>query len=400
MYTPDSLYSNSESGWPPRTQRIGCWELSAGVPRRLSRGLALSLIALTATMTMGEEGPARFPGWLSEDFVFTKAEFPECHASTLCETERGLLVAWFGGTKEKAKDVGIWLSHRDTAAADWSIPKEWANGVQSAEMRHPCWNPVLFQTPHQGPTLLFFKVGPSPSTWWGELMVSNDQGRTFGERLRLPKGIDGPVRCKPILVDDGRTLLCGSSTEYDGWRVHFERVKLVDGKPDGNWERIGPINTGKEFAAIQPTFLTHADGRLQVLCRTKQGVIVTSSSTDQGKSWSQLAATNLPNPNSGIEVITLQDGRHLLIYNHLDSGAGTWGRRGLLNLAISSDGIKWRRVGVLEREEKEEFSYPAIIQAKDGKVHMTYTWKRQRIKHVVVDPAKIQAGEILTREKW
>ena len=340
----------------------------------------------------------RFPGLVSEDFVFTKATFPQCHASTLCETSRGLVVAWFGGTEEKAKDVGIWVSYHD--GSGWSSPREWANGVQHRDHRHPCWNPVLYQPPGDGPTLLFFKVGPNPKEWWGELMVSYDRGRTFRERRRLPEGIDGPVRCKPVLLDDGKTLLCGSSTEYDGWRVHFEKITLSDGLPSGNWQRIGPIHEASEFNAIQPTILRHADGKLQVLCRTKESVVSSSFSNDAGESWSKMEAINLPNPNSGIDVVTLQDGRHLLIYNHLGSGQSGWGRRGLLNLAISSDGIEWRKVAVLEQEKGAEFSYPAIIQADDGLVHMTYTWKRQRIKRVVVDPAKIETGDVLSRENW
>lgn len=342
--------------------------------------------------------PPRFPGFVSEDFVFTKAKFPQCHASTICETTRGLVVAWFGGTREKDKDVGIWVSYFD--GNGWSTPKEWANGIQHNDLRHPCWNPVLYQPPGDAPTLLFFKVGPTPSSWWGEMMVSYDRGRTFRDRVRLPEGIDGPVRCKPILLPDGQTLLSGSSTEHDGWRVHFEQVKLRDGVPHGNWSRIGPINSGDTFSAIQPTFLQHAEGKLQVLCRTKESVITTSFSEDGGETWSKMEATNLPNPNSGIEVVTLKDGRHLLIYNHLGSGKTGWGRRGLLNLAISDDGKKWRKVAVLEQEEKSEFSYPAIIQADDGLVHMTYTWKRQRIKHVVIDPKQIQPGELLSLENW
>ncbi len=333
-----------------------------------------------------------------EEFVFTKASFPQCHASTLCETSRGLVVAWFGGTREKASDVGIWVSYHN--GSGWSSPREWANGIQHKALRYPCWNPVLFQPPGDAPTLLFFKVGPSPREWWGEMMVSYDRGRSFRARRRLPEGIDGPVRCKPILLPDGETLLCGSSTEYDGWRVHFEKVTLANGRPSGTWTRIGPSNTAEEFNAIQPTFLRHADGRLQVLCRTKESVIATSFSRDGGDTWSKLQATNLPNPNSGIEVVTLKDGRHLLIYNHLGSGRTGWGRRGLLNLAISKDGIEWRKVAVVEQEEKAEFSYPAIIQTADGLVHMTYTWKRQRIKHVVVDPARIRAGDVLGKGPW
>ncbi len=340
----------------------------------------------------------KFPGFVREEFVFTSASFPECHASTICQTTRGLVAAWFGGKKEGKQDVGIWVSYHD--GSRWSAPKEWANGVQHNGLRYPCWNPVLYQPPGDAPTLLFFKVGPRPNSWWGEWMVSYDRGRTFRERSRLPEGIDGPVRCKPILLSDGQTLLCGSSTEYDGWRVHFETALLSGGRPGGIWNRIGPINTAEEFNAIQPTFLRHADGKLQVLCRTKESVVATSFSKDEGRTWSKMTATNLPNPNSGIEVVTLSDGRHFLIYNHLGSGKTGWGRRGLLNLAISVDGLRWRKVGVLEQEEKAEFSYPAIIQTRDGLVHMTYTWKRQRIKHVVVDPVRIKAGEPLGLSSW
>ena len=247
--------------------------------------------------------------------------------------------------------------------------------------------------------MLFFKVGPDPRTWWGEILFSYDHGRTFRDRKRLPEGIDGPVRCKPILLQD-ESLLCGSSTEYDGWRVHFEKISLEHGIPKGTWNRIGPINDSNEFNAIQPTFLKHPDGRIQILCRTKEGVISTSFSNDDGETWSTMEATNLPNPNSGIDVVTLRDGRHLLIYNHLGSGKTGWGRRGLLNLAMSDDGLSWKKVAVLEQEEGKEFSYPAMIQSEDGLVHITYTWKRQRIKHVVVDPRQLQPGEPLGLENW
>ena len=329
----------------------------------------------------------RLPGLVDEEFVFTKAPFKQCHASTICESTRGLVAAWFGGTKEGNKDVSIWTSYHD--GLKWSSPTQVADGVQHDGLRHPCWNPVLFQPPGDTPTLLFFKVGPNPREWWGEMMVSYDRGRTFVERRRLPEGIDGPVRCKPILLQNGSTLLCGSSTEYDGWRVHFESTQLIDGQPARGWTRIGPINDASKFNAIQPTFLQHADGRLQVLCRTREDVIVSSLSTDNGKTWSKLEATNLPNPNSGIESVTLADGRHLLVYNPLPAGKTGWGKRSKLNLAVSNDGLSWTMVGELENEQKGEFSYPAMIQDDTGLVHITYTWKRERVKHVTIDPARI-----------
>ncbi len=332
----------------------------------------------------------RFPGLTSEDFVFDKAPFKQCHASTICQSTRGLVAAWFGGSKEGENDVGIWSSYHD--GLKWNGPKLVADGVQHDKLRYPCWNPVLFQPPGDAPTLLFFKVGPSPREWWGEMMLSYDRGRSFTDRRRLPEGIDGPVRCKPILLSDGQKLLCGSSTENEGWRVHFESVTLSDGVPSGTWDRIGPINQAETFNAIQPTFLTHQDGRLQVLCRTQEGVIATSTSKDLSQSWSQLKATDLPNPNSGIEAVTLADGRHLLIYNPLSTDKSNWGKRSTLSIAMSLDGAAWTKIADLEKEIGGEFSYPAVIQTSDGQVHVTYTWKRQKIKHLVIDPSKLDVA--------
>lgn len=354
---------------------------------------AQELLALPAQAS----AEVRFSGFESEEFIYENASFPECHASTIVETSRGLVAAWFGGTYEKHSDVGIWSSYHD--GNGWSQPTEWATGIQHAGKRHPCWNPVLFQSPGDGPTLLFFKVGPDPRTWWGEMMVSYDRGRSFRDRRRLPEDILGPVRCKPILLP-GNVLLSGSSTEHDGWTVHFEKVSLRDGQPSSDWKRIGPINTKEEFIAIQPTLLRHSNGSLQTLCRTKNGAVSSSFSNDQGETWSKMTEIDLPNNNSGIDAVTLADGRHLLIYNHLGSGQSGWGRRGMLNLAISDDGLSWKKVGILEQEAGAEFSYPAIIQTADGKVHATWTWKRKKVKHLVIDPANIVAGDQLTRSDW
>ena len=91
-----------------------------------------------------------------------------------------------------------------------------------------------------------------------------------------------------------------------------------------------------------------------------------------------MTATSLPNPNAGTDAVTLQDGRQLLVFNNTKTG------RSPLNLAVSADGRQWRDLLVLEIENGE-YSYPAIIQTSDGTVHITYTYLRQTIKHVVVD---------------
>src|SRR4051812_14026319 len=141
-----------------------------------------------------------------EEFVFTQAPFPSAHASTIVETPSGLMAAWFGGTREKHPDVGIWMSRQNAGA--WTAPVEIANGTQPDRRRYPCWNPVLFRT-SGGPLWLFYKVGPSPSRWWGLVARSDDDGRTWSTPGRLPDGILGPIRAKPVQLHDG-TLLAGS----------------------------------------------------------------------------------------------------------------------------------------------------------------------------------------------
>lgn len=328
---------------------------------------------------------AEQPGIVSREFIYEKSSFAECHASTIEETPAGLIAAWFGGTEEKHADVGIWVSRR--IEGRWSDSVEVANGVQyslpdGTLHRHPTWNPVLFQYP-KGPLLLFWKCGPSPDTWWGMMARSEDHGATWSEPKRLPEHIDGPVRNKPILLTDG-TLLCGSSTEFDGWRVHFERTN----DQGRTWQRTPAIHDGRTVGAIQPTLLRHGDGGIQALCRNQNGDgrVLSTSSVDGGLTWSELTPIGIPNPNSGINAVTLKDGRHLLVYNHTHRGKGSPRGREMINVAISSDGIHWQPALTLDRETKAEFSYPAVIQAADGQVHITYTWKRQKVSHVVVRP--------------
>lgn len=315
---------------------------------------------------------------------------PQCHASTIVETSNGLVAAWFGGKHEKNPDVGIWVSRKEKG--QWSKPVEVANGVQSSNKRFPCWNPVLFQ-PKTGPLMLFYKVGPSPSQWWGLLMTSNDRGKTWSKPRKLGRDpklgeanshLIGPVKNKPIQLADG-TILCPSSTEHKGWRVHFEASR------DGGetWEVIGPIHNASKFNAIQPSLLSYPQGKLQILCRTRESVLGQSWSEDNGKTWGPVTATELPNPNAGTDAVTLADGRQMLVYNHTTRGGGFPSGRNLLNVAVSKDGENWQPVLTLEKD-RGEFSYPAIIQTKEGNVHITYTYLRRGVKHVVVNPMAIR----------
>lgn len=348
----------------------------------------LSLMLLTLCSIASATTVADDAGVVDHEFIYNDAPFPQCHASTIVETPKGLMAAWFGGKHEKSPDVGIWVSRRGNQ--QWTKPVEVVNGIQykltdGSVKRHPTWNPVLFQYP-DGPLVLFYKCGPSPSTWWGMMTTSDDNGTTWDLPRRLPEGIDGPVRNKPILLSNG-TLLCGSSTENVGWRLHFE----ITADRGHTFTRTPATHDGKTFGAIQPTLLTHKDGAIQSLNRNQDGngKILSTTSRDNGQTWSELKEVNLPNPNSGIDAVTLADGRFLLVYNHTHRSGDSPRGREMLNVAVSDDGDTWKAALTLENEKKSEFSYPAVIQSSDGMVHITYTWKRTRIQHVTVNPNQL-----------
>jgi predicted neuraminidase len=332
---------------------------------------------------------------VKSEFIFETAPFPSCHASTIAETKSGLVAAWFGGTAERNPDVCIYVARYENG--HWTPPMQVADGVGFATNRLPTWNPVLFQ-PKNGGLLLFYKVGPAPASWWGMLITSLDDGKTWSKPQRLPDGILGPIKNKPVQLSNG-DILCGSSTEGDaGWRVHFERTKDF-GK---TWTATPPVNDGKEIGAIQPSILFRPNGKLQSIGRTKNDKLFQIWSDDDGLTWGKMTVLDLPNPNSGTDAVTLHDGRQLLVYNHnLRTGSNNKGRSPL-NVAVAVDSGNWPWYAALVLEDDPNapngFAYPAVIQTRDGLVHITYTWERKRIKHVVIDPAKLKLRPIINGE--
>jgi predicted neuraminidase len=219
------------------------------------------------------------------------------------------------------------------------------------------------------------------------LRTSLDQGKTWSEARTLPQGILGPIKNKPVQLANG-DILCPTSSEDAGWRVHFERTADLG----QNWSKTDALNDGRSISAIQPSVLFLGGENLLALGRTRQGRIFQITSDDSGRTWGEMTLTNLPNPNAGTDAVTLKDGRHLLVYNHTVRG------RSPLNLAISENGIIWQAALELENEPGSEFSYPAVIQTSDGLVHITYTWKRQKIRHAVIDPAKLVIRDMVNGE--
>lgn len=308
-------------------------------------------------------------------FIFEKAPFPSCHASTLVEVEPGkLLAAWFGGKDEGAKDVQIWASRFD--GSKWSPPE-----VLGSEPGYPCWNPVLFQ-PAKGTLKLWYKAGPSPQTWTGFVRTSADGGAVWSKPEMMPAGFYGPVRAKPISLSDS-TLLAGTSVES-----HRCWTPYVDRSTDGGatWLRSNAFNEATGHNQIQPTLFVGREGKVIALMRSKNPrKVCRAESADGGKTFSPAAALELPNPSTGLDVVKLADGSLILIYNHTPLG------RTPLSLARSTDdGKTWVKVQDLE-SEPGEYSYPAMIQTTDGKLAFTYTWRRTHIKFGTIEAAKFRS---------
>ncbi len=300
-------------------------------------------------------------------YIYEKAPFPECHASTIVETKEGLLAAWFGGTHENHPDVCIYTSI--CTNGKWSEPALAADGIVSETLRYPCWNPVLFNRDN-GDVILYYKVGVNPREWWGMYKISNDLGKTWSAAKEIPGKLLGPIKNKPQRMPDGSILYPTSIETKDAWTIYVE----TSDQDMNNWGKTKIDNNG--FNAIQPTILFHEQGVIQLLCRSKEKKIVETWSSDHGKTWSPVAATNMVNNNSGIDAVTLKNGTQLLICNPIEKG------RNKLAVLTSVDGKDWKELIVLEDQPKGEFSYPAIIQGEDGTVHITYTYNREKIKYV------------------
>ena len=321
-----------------------------------------------------------------------------CHASTLVKLrDGGLMCCWFGGSHEGEADVAIFGARRG-AEGSWSAPCTLADGVEAN------WNPVLFYRA-DGVLLLFYKEGQQIASWRTMVMQSSDDGLSWTAPAELVAGDvsggRGPVRNKPIRLKSGR-VLAGGSTEHGIWQA-FADISDDDGR---TWRKSSPVaianlryEAGEKTAesdiavsaqsfygrgVIQPSLWQSADGGVHMLLRSSEGFVYRADSEDEGASWSDAYATALPNNNSGLDVVRLQDGRLVLACNPV---AANWGMRSPLSLFISEDeGVSWMRLCDLETA-KGEFSYPAIIAAGED-VYVSYTYDRKNIAVVSVKVGK------------
>ena len=325
--------------------------------------------------------PQRGPQVVVDEFLYKRASFPECHSASIVETKKGDLVAtYFGGTKERNPDVCIWVSRKLKGKTDWTPPQMVADGVFSPDYREACWNPVIYEMP-DGELRIYFKIGVNVAKWKGWLVRSKDGGKTWGKREQLPDTIYGPIKNKPIL-NKGR-LISPTSDERDGWKLYFEYSDDL-GK---TWKRTAYVDAEQGIKAIQPSIIVLPDGRLEALCRTRSRHIGVTYSNDNGETWSKLTFIDTPNNNSGIDAVNLQDGSYALICNDWPIEPDKEkGARTPLSIMRSQDGIHWNHWITLEDSPILQYSYPSIIQSRDGHIHVVYTWRRQRVKHVELIP--------------
>ena len=379
------------------------------------------------------------PQVIVDEFLYKDAPFPSCHSASIVETKKGDLVAtFFGGTKERNPDVSIWVCRKPKGAKDWTAPVLVADGVELQPVetvteanpkmfdgsktysqaapafkaqfmpypewkgnwgedrvngvhREACWNPVLFETP-DGVLHLYFKIGPNVANWKGWCITSKDGGKTWSKREPLPDGIYGPIKNKPIIIPNSEfRIISPTSDERNGWKIYFE-LSDDNGR---TWRKTPYVEADSGVLAIQPTIIQLPDGRLEALCRTRSRHIGVTFSNDQGETWSKLQLIDTPNNNSGIDAVTLNTvggdlqspPQYALICNDRPIEPDKQkGARTPLSILRSDDGLHWKHWVTLEDSPISQYSYPSIIQTRDGHLHAIYTWRRQRIKHVELIP--------------
>ena len=317
---------------------------------------------------------------------------PSAHAAALAQLPDGeVLAAWFAGSKEGAADVALYLSHYRNGA--WTPPQAIATREQTqADTRRyvrKLGNPLL-AVDGAGQLHLWY-VSVAVGGWAGSALnhrVSSDGGAHWSPARRLITApflnISTLVRNPPLLLADGSFAL---PVYHEFISKHGEWLHLArDGETVLDKARLPG-----ERPQLQPAVVSTGPGQLLAVLRDAgpgPGRLRLATSADAGQHWTAAPPLEIANPNSAAAMIRLADGHLLLACNPLESN------RNKLSLWLSDgsgerSGTTWREVRVLEQSASgdDEFSYPALLQDRDGRIHVAYTWKRQGIKHVVLTPA-------------
>jgi predicted neuraminidase len=294
---------------------------------------------------------------------------PSAHASTVCElTDGRLMAAWYAGTHEGHDDVAVYGAYLRVGAEAWSAPivLEKTPGV-------PEGNPVLHPTADGGVTLIWATM--YERRWTGCRIRIRESLIRGGERVWGPDRAFAPelglmTRNKPLVLSNGDLLL----PLYDERKWCSFLAWSTDG--GRTWERSADLVSRP--GNIQPSVAELRPGELVALmrCGDPPGSLWRSRSSDYGRTWSPLEPTGIPNPDAGADLVGLASGRIALVYN--DSRV----ERTPLTVALSEDGGESFPSKRNLEVAPGEYSYPAVIQAHDGRIHVTYTYRRETIKHV------------------
>lgn len=332
------------------------------------------------------ENPIYYKGWICKS-----CETPRVHSATATSTIDGsLLAAWYGGTREGARDVQIYMSTFQRVSKTWEKPRA-IIGVDSAERDLSRYikklgNPVLLTHPN-GEIWLFY-VSVSAGGWSGSqvnLARSKDGGETWTTTNRFVTSpffnVSTLVKGRPFIYEDGTIGL----PVYHELAGKFAEILRID--TQGKLLEKNRISWGRQ--AIQPEIVSLGSGKLKAYLRDVSSTlrIWVTSSNDFGRSWERLTPMDIPNPDSAVAAINTYNNRTVLVVNDLEAG------RHRLSLYTKIDQGAWKRIKIIESAlptSGERYAYPYLTRDSDGMIHLFYTWNRKGIRHVYFSPSWIE----------
>jgi predicted neuraminidase len=326
----------------------------------------------------------------TESWVTPPGHTETAHSSAICALPSGdLLAVWYGGSREGAADVALFTSRLPVGATKWTTPITAMDRAMAEDeldrVIKKIGNAVIF--PDGTGSLWMVFVSVSLGGWSGSTLnvkTSQDEGRTWGESQRLTLNpffnLSSLVRNKPIYASDGRIGL----PVYHEMAVKYPQILWLTPGPNGTVQEYRMRNMSSEVGLIQPVLVPLDHDRVLMMLRDQsdERSLRTAFSDDNGWTWSEAGPSGLPNPDAAVDALRLRDGRILLVYNHAED------KRDNLRLAVSADdGRTWQTGAILEEAEHQEYSYPNLVEDRRGRIHLTYTWQRERIKHVTFNLA-------------
>lgn len=320
------------------------------------------------------------------------------HCPSVCERpDGGIACSWYAGPREGHPDVAIWLSESAPigAGADdqptWSAPRAIVDRRTAIadldRFVRKVGNGVIFSDTTGRMWLVFVTI--AVGGWSGSSLnatCSSDGGRTWSRIRRLTLSpffnISELVRAAPVEMESGEI----------GLPVYHECVgkfpEMLWLRPDG--DRLMAVKSrmagGRDF--LQPTVvpLSPRDAIAYLRDHSAARRLTIQRTSDGGRTWTAPAATPLPNDDSSAAAIRLSSGAVLLAFNSSPKFRDT------LSLAVSADGVGgWRIIDELDHESGATFAYPFMIQDGRGLVHLVYSWKKKRVRHVAFNEAWVAA---------